>query len=230
MAQKSHPIGLRLGINQKSRSCWYEKGTNYAMFVGEDQHLRNYVIQTRTHCLISELQIERRNRSLRFRISIAQITPLVEQNGKQLQILLSDLRRESKRIRKYSFYGCNPRRVDTNMITPPDIQIFVRQLTYPETDAKCLAHFIVTELESRVPFRRVMYIAQKSRRRFRQVCGLRLQISGRLNGAEIARTEWIRKGRVPLHTLSANLDYAYKVASTIYGTLGVKVWVFHANT
>ena len=230
MAQKSHPIGLRIGINQNSRSVWYKKGTDYAFFVGEDQHLRSYVTRTRPHCQISELKIERRGINLRFRISIAQVTPLVEQNGKPLQGLLSDLRSEAQRFRKYIFYGHNSHQIYPNMTPIPEIQIFVRQLRCPETDAKCLAHFIVTELESRAAFRRVIRTAQKNRLRFSQVLGLRIQISGRLNGAEIARTEWIRKGRAPLHTLSARLDYACDVAHTIYGAIGIKVWIFYEKT
>jgi small subunit ribosomal protein S3 len=117
-------------------------------------------------------------------------------------------------------------KASTKINTNPEIQIFVRQLIRPEIQAKCLRDFIVTELEKRIPFRRVLRLTQERAQHLGQIRGLRIQISGRLNGADIARTEWIRIGRVPLQILSADLNYSNKTASTIYGLLGVKVWLF----
>lgn len=225
MGQKTHPIGVRLGIIQKTRSIWYAKKSEYALFIKEDHHLRNYVIQTRNNCGISSIEIERRGYGVRVRISSAQIIPFVGKEGSSLEKLRRELQLECKKIRLnyFKLFGLLK---DENLIEKFEIQIFLRQLDCPESDARCIANFIAMEVEKRVPFRRVLRLAQDRSIKLGKVRGLRIQISGRLNGAEIARTEWVRSGRVPLHTLSADLDYSRRAAHTIYGLLGIKVWIF----
>lgn len=226
MGQKTHPIGVRLGINERSQSHWYAKKIDYAFFLKEDQYLRDYIFKTCRHCLVLAIEIERREMGIRIRISAAQVRPLVGVDGKALEKLRGDLQRKCRYLRNDYLRHFGFLQTNIKINEKPSIQIFVRQLSRPESDAIYLADFIVIELEKRTPFRRVMRIAQERAQKLGQVRGLRLHVSGRLNGAEIARTEWIRGGRVPLHTLSAELDYAYKAAHTIYGLLGVKVWIF----
>jgi small subunit ribosomal protein S3 len=226
MGQKTHPLGLRLGINQRSSSQWYAKGCEYSFFVREDNHLRKYIHHKHQYCIISEIMIERRRTSIRFNISAAQINYLVGPKGKVLEKLCSQLHNESQKFRDNYFGLLNP---EIKLTEKPKIQVYVRQVIYPDENAKCLASFIVLELEKRAPFRRVLRIAQERTKNLNRVRGVRLQISGRLNGAEIARIEWVRSGSVSLHTLSAKIDYSYLIAHTIYGLLGVKVWIFQLH-
>jgi small subunit ribosomal protein S3 len=223
MGQKTHPIGLRLGINQYSRSQWYAKGCDYSFFVREDHYLRNYIFQIYQYCIISEITIERRRISIRFNINAAQISYLVGPTGKTLEKLCYKLQTKCEFFRRNYINIFNNK---LRIAEKPKIQVYVRQLNCPDENAQYLANFIVIELEKRVPFRRVLRIAQDRTKNLKQVRGVRFQISGRLNGAEIARIEWVRKGCVSLHTLSVNIDYAYIIARTIYGLFGVKVWVF----
>jgi small subunit ribosomal protein S3 len=217
-----------LGLNHQSCSHWYARDTNYKFFVKEDQCIRDYVFQVFRHCIVSKVKIERRERSIRFQVSAANIRPLVGPNGKFLETLRCKILSECQYLRqdysRYSYYL----KAGFGAVEKPTIQVFVRQVVNPEVDSHCLAYFIVLELEKRVPFRRVLRIAQERVKNLRQVNGLRLQISGRLNGIDIARTEWVRKGRIPLHILSASLDYSCKAACTIYGLIGVKVWIFRS--
>jgi len=149
---------------------------------------------------------------------------LVGPEGQSLKKLRFELQKKCQRFRLNYFKIFDYQKICTSEKT--EVQIFVRQSSCSESNAQSLASFVVSEVEKRIPFRRVLRIAQERAQNLGKVRGLRIQISGRLNGAEIARTEWVRSGRVPLHTLSADLDYASKNASTIYGLLGVKVWIF----
>lgn len=230
MGQKTNPLGLRLGITQRHRARWYAPPEQYSYLVIEDQHLRDYIHRTRRPCGISEVQIERRGNTIRFRILAAQVRPLVGADGKALERLRQEIQRESNRIRSQfrEQYGAGffqPGRTQHQRAMDPEIQVFVRQTPNYQADAGYVADFVVSELEKRTPFRRALRLARE-RAQQAGVRGIRLQVSGRLNGAEIARTEWIRQGRVPLHTLSADLDYTCKTARTIFGLLGVKVWIF----
>jgi small subunit ribosomal protein S3 len=164
--------------------------------------------------------------SMRLRILAAQVKPLVGLEGELLEKLQYELQQKSQKLRLDYFQHFSCLKTNIEFTEKPEIQIFVRQLVRPRANSQCLANFIVTELEKRIPFRRVIRLAQERAQNLGMVSGLRFQVSGRLNGAEIARTEWIRKGCVPLHTFSANLDYSQKTARTIYGLLGVKVWIF----
>ena len=224
MGQKTHPIGLRIGITQRARSNWYAKKSKYAFFVKEDHYLRNYVFKTRNTCIISKIEVDRRGIGIRLRISSPQIRSLVGPEGQSLKKLRLELQKKCLRFRINYFKIFDYQKISTS--EKIEIQIFVRQSSCSESDAQCIASFVVAEVEKRIPFRRVLRLAQERAQNLGKVRGLRIQISGRLNGAEIARTEWVRSGRVPLHTLSADLDYASKSASTIYGLLGIKVWIF----
>lgn len=224
MGQKIHPIGVRLGITQQAQSNWFAKHTDYAFFIKEDYHLRNYIFRSYRHCTISEIDIERRGMGVRLRISAAQVRSLVGSERKTLRNLRYSLQKVCQQVRQDYIRHFGDKN-NFQITEKPEIQIFVRQVIQSDANAKCLANFIVLELEKRTPFRRVLRIAQERAQNLGQVRGLRFQISGRLNGAEIARTEWIRRGRVPLHTFSTDLDYSYKTARTIYGLLGVKVWI-----
>lgn len=230
MGQKTNPLGLRLGITQRHRARWYAPPEQYSYFVIEDQHLREYLQRTRRPCGISEVLIERRGNGVRLRISAAQVRPRVGADGQALERLRQELQRECNSLRgqfrkNYGPAFFQPGRTSHERGLNPDVQVFVRQCVNYQADASYLADFIVSELEKRTAFRRALRLARE-RAQQAGVRGLRLQVSGRLNGAEIARTEWMRQGRVPLHTLSADLDYTCKTARTIYGILGVKVWVF----
>jgi small subunit ribosomal protein S3 len=226
MGQKVHPIGVRLGITKKSCSRWYARGRDYAFFLAEDKRLRDCISHFCRQCMISKIEIERRKVGIRLRISIAQVELFAGSDGKALEALCQKLQRRcwifrSDYIQHFNFLKSNFERVGQ-----PDIQIFIRQLRFPEADSQCLTDFVVFELEKRVPFRRVLRIAKERAQNLGQVIGLRIQASGRLNGAEIARTEWVREGRVPLHTFSVDLDYAHKVARTAHGLRGIKIWIF----
>jgi ribosomal protein S3 len=150
------------------------------------------------------------------------------QKGIATKRLRNSVQTECCLFRRDHFQYFCPPNTSNVPIRQPEIQIFVHQLTRSKVEAcaHCLAYFIVTELQKRTTFRRIFRIAQERAQNLGQVLGLRFQISGRLNGADIARVEWIRRGRVPLHTFSASLDYSFKTAYTIYGLLGVKVWTF----
>nr|BBI28665.1 fusion protein of ribosomal protein S19 and ribosomal protein S3 [Dinophyceae sp. MRD-151] len=223
MGQKTHPIGIRIGITQRTRSNWYATKSKYAFFVKEDHYLRNYLFKTRNTCIISEIEVDRRGIGIRIRIYSSQLRSLVGPEGQSLKELRSELQKKCQRFRLSYFKTFDNQKICADEKT--EIQLFVRQSNCSESNAQCIASFVVTEVEKRVPFRRVLRMAQERSQSLGKARGLRLQIAGRLNGAEIARTEWVRSGRVPLHTLSANLDYASKKASTIYGLLGIKVWI-----
>jgi small subunit ribosomal protein S3 len=222
--KKIHPVGLRLGINQQHCSTWYARSCDYSFFVREDHHLRNYIFQNYFHCTILNVAIERRRKSIRINISAVNINSLL---GKILEKLCSELQVECLRFRKNYSPVRNSSQI--RILEKPKIQVYIRQLICPDENAKYIASFIVAELEKRVPFRRVLRTAQEKTKNLKQITGVRFQISGRLNGIEIARIEWVRSGCVSLHTLSANIDYAYIIARTIYGLLGVKVWIFRSG-
>jgi small subunit ribosomal protein S3 len=225
MGQKTNPIRIRIGITHQPRSSWYAKKSEYSFFVGEDYHIRKYIFQTRHNCIISAIEIDRQGIGVRVRISSSQIRPLVGSEGKSLEKLRSELKRACRDFR-INYFNFSSLRKNWNQNEKIEIQIFVRKLLCSESDASYLSGFIAAEIAKRVPFRRVFRLAQTRAQSFDKVLGIRLQISGRLGGAEIARTEWIRSGCVPLHTLSAYLDYSQKDVKTIYGLLGIKVWIF----
>lgn len=206
MGQKIHPVGFRLGIVQDHRSRWFAEGVRYPELLKEDYEIRHYVESNLSNAGISGVRIERKADQIDLEIRTARPGVVVGRGGSGIESLRGGLQKALK----------DPNR---------QIRINVVEVARVDADASLVADYIVQQLERRVSFRRVVRQAiQRSQRA--GVEGIKIQVSGRLNGAEIARTEWTREGRVPLHTLRADVDYAYKTAQTTYGVLGIKVWVF----
>ena len=207
MGQKTHPLGFRLGITKEHKSTWYANFNEYANLLKEDDQIRTYFDTFSKTSGISNIQINRLRNNIQINITTGRPGKLVGKNKKLSQ--LKELLEKIKRLLPVN------RQVSIKIV-----EINIGNLT-----ASFIADFIVNKLEDRVAFRRAireaLQIAQKGK-----VKGIKIQVSGRLNGAEIARSEWVREGRVPLQTLDANIDYATKEANTIYGVLGIKVWLF----
>jgi small subunit ribosomal protein S3 len=205
MGQKVHPIGFRLGYTKEHLSCWYANEKHYPGLLQEDYKIRQYIEKTLANASISEIRIERKADQVELAIHTARPGVVVGKGGKGIEELRTSLQK---------MLG-SQRQVRINVIEVANV----------DANAALMAEFITSQLEKRVSFRRVVRQALQ-RAEKAELPGIKIQVSGRLNGAEIARTEWIREGRVPLHTLRANIDYSYRTASTIYGILGVKVWIF----
>ncbi|HHP7230211.1 MAG TPA: 30S ribosomal protein S3 [Xenococcaceae cyanobacterium] len=205
MGQKIHPIGFRLGITKEHQSCWYADTKRYPELLQEDQRIRDYVTKELNNAGISQVKIERKADQIDLAIHTARPGVVVGRGGTGIEKLRTELQETVGNNRQ--------------------IRINVIEVSRVDADAALIAEYITQQLERRVSFRRVVRQAVQRAQRA-EVQGIKIQVSGRLNGAEIARTEWVREGRVPLHTLRADIDYAYRTALTIYGILGVKVWVF----
>ncbi|MBE9077639.1 30S ribosomal protein S3 [Romeria aff. gracilis LEGE 07310] len=206
MGQKIHPVGLRLGITQEHRSRWYADSNRYPELLQEDHKIRQYVEKNLSNAGISEVRIERKADQIDLEVHTARPGVVVGRGGSGIDSLRVGLQQELN----------DPNR---------QIRINVIEVARVDADAGLIAEYIIQQLERRVSFRRVVRQAIQRAQRA-GVEGIKIQVGGRLNGAEIARSEWTREGRVPLHTLRANIDYAYKTAQTTYGILGVKVWIF----
>lgn len=206
MGQKIHPVGFRLGITQEHRSRWFADGNRYPELLQEDHKIREYVAKNLSSAGISEVRIERKADQIDLEVRTARPGVVVGRGGAGIEALRVGLQKELN-------------------ATDRQIRINVVEVARVDADASLIAEYVAQQLERRVSFRRVVrqaiQRAQKS-----GVEGIKIQVSGRLNGAEIARTEATREGKVPLHTLRADIDYTYKTAQTIYGVLGIKVWVF----
>jgi len=215
LGQKVHPLGFRLVTTQKHRSVWFSEFANYPNFLQEDSLIREYLETKSTEAGISRIEIKRNGIGNKIEVEIYSARPgiLVGNSGNGLSEIYKKLR---KIISQEKFSVKN---------TNKTIIVNIIELTTPDAEAALIGDFIVSQLEKRVAFRRAIRQAIK-RTQVAKVAGIKVQISGRLYGAEMARSEWIREGRVPLHTLRANIDYADKRANTIYGVLGVKVWLF----
>ncbi len=205
MGQKIHPTGFRLGITKEHQSCWYADTKRYPELLQEDRRIREYVSKELSNAGISQVKIERKADQIDLAIHTARPGVVVGRGGTGIEKLRTELQ---------ELVG-NNRQIRINVI----------EVSRVDADAVLIAEYITQQLERRVSFRRVVRQAIQRAQRA-EVQGIKIQVSGRLNGAEIARTEWVREGRVPLHTLRADIDYAYRTALTIYGILGVKVWVF----
>ena len=202
MGQKVNPISLRLGINRTWDSRWYaNKG--YAKLLHEDMRLRRYLEDRLSQAGVSRIVIERPAKRARITIHTARPGVVIGKKGADIEKL----------------------RVELAKMTGGDVHLNIVEIRKPEIEAKLVAEGIAQQLERRVGFRRAMKRAVQSAMRL-GAAGIRINCAGRLGGAEIARTEWYREGRVPLHTLRADVDYGTAVAKTTYGTCGVKVWVF----
>jgi small subunit ribosomal protein S3 len=207
MGQKTHPLGFRLGITQDHKSTWYANFNQYANILKEDDKIRTYINTIAKTNSISNIQINRNGLNDQIQLNI--------ETGKP-GILVGDL-------------GAGLENVLTNIkkLLPSDRQLTINVLEVEKVDlnASLLADLVADQLEKRIAFRRAIRDALQ-RAQKQNVNGIKIQVSGRLNGAEIARSEWIREGRVPLQTLRADIDYATQEANTIYGVLGIKVWLF----
>jgi len=207
VGQKTHPLGFRLGVTQTHRSAWYANLNEYSLLLKEDDKIRTYIQSLTKMASISNIQINRDSIGNQIQLNIETGRPgiLVGEKGTELKNLLVNLKK----------------------IVPANRQIILN-IVEVNLSAALLGDFVVKKLESRIAFRtairKAIVIAQKA-----NVGGIKIQVSGRLNGAEMARTEWIREGRVPLQTLRADIDYASKEAKTIYGILGIKVWLFKSE-
>ena len=202
MGQKVNPVGLRLGINRTWDSRWYADG-NYADLLHEDIRLRNYLKTRLAQAGVSRVVIERPAKKARITIHTARPGVVIGKKGVDIEKL----------------------RVDIAAMTGGEVHLNIVEIRKPEIDAQLVAENIAQQLERRIGFRRAMKRAVQSAMRL-GAQGIRINCGGRLGGAEIARTEWYREGRVPLHTLRADVDYGTTTAITSYGTCGVKVWVF----
>lgn len=205
MGQKIHPLGFRINITQKHKSSWFSKKQNYRQLLQEDYNIRAYIFNRLKAASIINIQINRKIEQVEIEVKTARPGIILGKTGAGIEEL-------KHQIRKW-------------LNNQQQIRINVIEVVEPDREACIIAEFIVQQLEKRVAFRRaVRQAAQRAQKA--HVKGIKIQVSGRLNGAEIARSEWIREGRVPLQTLRADIDYSYKRAQTIYGVLGIKVWMF----
>jgi small subunit ribosomal protein S3 len=202
MGQKVNPIGLRLGVNRTWDSRWYADA-NYADLLHEDLNIRNFLRKRLQQAGISRIIIERPAKKARITIHTARPGVVIGKKGADIEKLRTELQK----------------------MTGSEVHLNIVEIRKPEIDAILVAENIANQLERRVAFRRAMKRAVQSAMRL-GAQGIRIQCGGRLGGAEIARTEWYHEGRVPLHTLRADVDYGEATALTTYGTCGVKVWVF----
>ena len=203
MGHKSSPIGLRLQINRTWDSRWFAEGEDYGRLLLEDIRIRNFIMKTHLQAAISKVVIERPAKLCRVSIYAARPGVIIGKKG-------ADIEKLRKQIAT---------------MTKSDVSLNIVEIRKPEVDARLVAQGVADQLERRIAFRRAMKRAVQSALRLGAE-GIRITCSGRLGGAEIARTEWYREGRVPLHTLRANVDYAEAQAHTAYGVCGVKVWIF----
>jgi len=210
MGQKTHPLGFRLGITQEHKSKWYANFNQYANILEEDDKIRTYINTISQVNSIANVQINRNGLNDQIQLNIETGKPgiLVGDRGAGLENLLNNIKK----------------------ILPESRQLTINVLEVENVDlnASLLADLVAEQLEKRIAFRRAIREALQ-RAQKQNVNGIKIQVSGRLNGAEMARSEWIREGRVPLQTLRADIDYATQEANTIYGVLGIKVWLFKSE-
>jgi small subunit ribosomal protein S3 len=203
MGHKTSPIGLRLQINRTWDSRWFAKGDDYGRLLLEDLRIREFIVKNHAQAAISKVVIERPAKLARVSIYAARPGVIIGKKG-------ADIEKLRKQI---------------GAMTRSDVSLNIVEIRKPEIDAKLVGQGVADQLERRIAFRRAMKRAVQSALRLGAE-GIKITCSGRLGGAEIARTEWYREGRVPLHTLRGNVDYAEAQAHTAYGVCGIKVWIF----
>ncbi|MCS4504087.1 30S ribosomal protein S3 [wastewater metagenome] len=203
MGHKVHPTGFRLGITEDWRSMWYADSKNFGDFLNTDLAVRSYIKERLAHASISRVKIERPAKNALITIHTARPGIVIGKKGEDIEAL---------------------RRQLAGMMGIP-VHINIEEVRKPELDAQLVAENVAQQLVRRIMFRRAMKRAVGNAMRL-GAQGIKIQVGGRLNGAEIARSEWYREGRVPLHTLRADIDYGFAEAKTTYGVIGVKVWVF----
>lgn len=209
MGQKVHPIGIRLGITKEWSSKWYADSQSYAGNVYQDHLVREFLKKKLKEASISRIQIDRPAKRANITIHTARPGIVIGKKGEDIEKL---------RVEVAGLLG----------MVLPDVRLNIAEIRKPELDALLVAEGIAQQLERRVQFRRAMRRAVTNSMRI-GAGGIKVKVAGRLNGAEIARSEWYREGRVPLHTLRADIDYGLAEAHTTYGIIGVKVWIFHGE-
>jgi len=203
MGQKVHPTGIRLGITKKHTSTWYAEGKDYADNLLVDLRVREFVKKKLAAASVSRVEIERPAQTAKVTVYTARPGIVIGKKGEDVEKLRSTL---------------------TAQMGVP-VQVNIEEIRKPDLDAQLVADGVASQLERRVMFRRAMKRAVQNAMR-QGAEGIKIQVGGRLGGAEIARSEWYREGRVPLHTLRADIDYATAEAATTYGIIGIKVWIF----
>lgn len=203
MGQKVHPVGMRLGVVKDWSSVWYADRKDYADYLNTDLGVREFLRKKLAHASVSRIEVQRPARNARIIIHTARPGIVIGKKGQDIEAL----RREIGR-----------------MVGVP-VHIAVEEIRKPELDALLVAESVANQLKRRIMFRRAMKRAVSNAMRL-GAQGIKVQVAGRLGGAEIARSEWYREGRVPLHTLRADIDYGFSEARTTYGVIGVKVWIF----
>lgn len=203
MGQKVHPTGIRLGIIKDWTSRWYASSQDYPVFLHQDLKVRNYLKKKLAHASVSRIQINRPANNAHITVHTARPGIVIGKKGEDIDNLRKDV---------------------SGMMGIP-VQINVEEIRKPELDAQLVAESVAQQLEKRIMYRRAMKRAVTNTMRLGAE-GIKINVAGRLNGAEIARSEWYREGRVPLHTLRADIDYGFAEASTTYGIIGIKVWIF----
>jgi small subunit ribosomal protein S3 len=204
MGQKIHPIGFRLSVNKNWSSRWYANSRNFATMLNEDLKVRDYLKKRLAHASVGRVVIERPAKDARITIHSARPGVVIGKKGEDIEILKADLRK---------------------LLGVQMVHVNIEEIRKPEVDAQLIADSIAQQLEKRIMFRRAMKRAMQNAMRL-GAQGIKIMSAGRLNGIEIARTEWYREGRVPLHTLRADIDYGFSEAKTTYGVIGVKCWVY----
>ena len=206
MGQKVNPTGFRLPVTRDWTSRWYAEGRNFARTLGEDLKVRSFLQKKLRNASVSRILIERPAKNARITIYSARPGVVIGKQGQDIEVLKNEVQK---------------------MMGVP-VHVNIEEVRRPELDAQLIADSITQQLEKRVMFRRAMKRAMQNAMRL-GAQGIKIMSAGRLNGAEIARTEWYREGRVPLHTLRANIDYGFSEANTTYGVIGVKVWVYKGD-
>lgn len=209
MGQKVHPIGIRLGITKDWASNWYANSQQYPKYVYADYQVREFLKKKLKEASVSRIVIERPPRKANITIHTARPGIVIGKKGEDIE----KLRREICKILELPLQ---------------DVRLNIAEIRKPELDAQLVAEGIAQQLERRVMFRRAMKRAVTNTMRLGAE-GVKVKVGGRLNGAEIARSEWYREGRVPLHTFRADIDYGFSEAKTTYGIIGVKVWIFRGE-
>jgi small subunit ribosomal protein S3 len=203
MGQKVHPVGIRLGIVKDWNSRWFANNQDYSVFLHQDLQVRDYIKKKLAHASVSRIQINRPANNAHITIHTARPGIVIGKKGEDIEVLKQEV---------------------SKMMGIP-VQVNVEEIRKPELDAQLVAEGVAQQLEKRIMYRRAMKRAVTNTMRLGAE-GIKINVGGRLNGAEIARSEWYREGRVPLHTLRADIDYATAEAKTTYGVIGIKVWIF----
>lgn len=204
MGQKVHPTGFRLGITEEWEDQWYAEGQEFADNVVEDKKIRDEVMNQYPNALISKIVIKRFGNKIRIDLSAARTGIIIGRGGKNIKKLREDL---------------------SDLVGHEEIDINIEEVEEPEKKASLISQQVAQDLEQQVHHRRAMKEAIDNAMK-KGALGVKIQVAGRLGGADIASTEWYREGRIPLHTLRANIDYGFTEANTKFGTIGVKAWVF----